>query len=166
MGPLGWAWPTQRQPFYQCQTETERSDSEVWNKKSSVMHRSIHSIILLIDDLDYTLKCLLNTWTYGSASIMGSAFSWIFEGLLKPISYTPLSSWGFLIQVKKNMRDELIFTNISYVNVHTWAEVLTVWAPQRSWLNTVGNWGLSEEPPLGLCCWPNCFWSAYWAVTA
>ena len=34
--------------------------------------------------------------TYGSASIMGKAVSWILDGLLKPMPYTPWSSCGFL----------------------------------------------------------------------
>lgn len=39
--------------------------------------------------------------THGSASIMGKAVSWIFDGRLKPIPYTPLSSCGLLYGEEK-----------------------------------------------------------------
>ena len=39
---------------------------------------------------------LVNMGTYGSASRVGRAVSWILDGALKPMSYTPFNSSGFL----------------------------------------------------------------------
>lgn len=39
--------------------------------------------------------------THGSASIIGKAVSWIFDGRLKPIPYTPWSSCGLLYREEK-----------------------------------------------------------------
>lgn len=41
--------------------------------------------------------------TYGCANIIGKAFSWILDGLLKPILYTPFSNSGFLLKRQKKV---------------------------------------------------------------
>lgn len=43
-------------------------------------------------------------YTYGSASIMGKAVSWILDGRLKPIPYTPWRSWGLLHRAENGQR--------------------------------------------------------------
>lgn len=71
-----------------------------WNYK----HDNDTLTILTVKKFEQALwlRYIYNLWnTHGSASIMGKAVSWILEGRLKPMPYTPWSSWG-LLQPKKS----------------------------------------------------------------
>lgn len=83
-------WPAQRQPFYPCLTETERWDSVDWRRKMCCVQSLLSLGWVYMEGREIKWR------TYGSASIMGNAVSWILEGLLKPMAYTPCNSWGFL----------------------------------------------------------------------
>lgn len=50
-----------------------------------------NAAVLPVPDCDCAIK-----FCGGSANNVGKAVSWIFDGALKPISYTPFSKFGFL----------------------------------------------------------------------
>ena len=51
-----------------------------------------------VDTIIKLIQWIKHAVTHGSAKSMGSAVSWILDGLLKPISYTPRRSCSDLIK--------------------------------------------------------------------
>ncbi len=47
LGLHDWAWPARRQLFYQCQTETERSSSAVWEWRKHIQSGKHMSVLKL-----------------------------------------------------------------------------------------------------------------------
>ena len=77
-------------------------------------------------------------YTHGSAKSIGKAVSWILDGLLKPISYTPRRSCSDLkIQVKKTIYQNYRSNKAYFIIVKT---VLTKAILQMIWLSEEVNW--------------------------
>lgn len=113
---------------------------------------------------------------------MGNAVSWILEGLLKPMAYTPCSSWGFLARKKTtySKRQENFMHNLHEPNIITlvwpllkleytqeWEHTLklTIVALQTTWRSTAESSDPSEGLQLDWSCSLDYCGSVYSVVT-
>lgn len=126
-----WASPEQTQLFYQFLTVTGQSDSVDLKNETYITHREVFQTNPSPEspsDSIYFKKVTENfkafdrrpglpedptVHTYGSASIMGKAVSWILDGLLKPMLYTPWSNCGLL---ETRQRDGVFIFDASYAH--------------------------------------------------
>lgn len=91
-------------------------------------------------------------YTHGSASIIGKAVSWILDGRLKPMPYTPWSNCGFLHTGGKKQKDRAMSSAKCFTDVSESISSL-YWQMHFSALPIKGQTGRTLLEQVGLMSW-------------